>query len=254
MFLVFIVASQGNFFAFSLASRAVRATADPVTPSSLRVAALNPEDRGPWGLVLIEWSGMLLPLALPAATSVILILTGKQGGRFEPLPTVSLALFFFIGFLPAQTQYALRFGARASDWAADPALSRQYRAYLGLMGTLVFGNIILSGCLLLLFPIKYYFGFVFPAWTFVYYALFRVRGWLKRHLAESSCDPMADTCWKWGWYYFNPDDPALIVPGRTDLGWSPNFARRPIWMGWVVVTLATMVGLTFIFRMTAHSM
>jgi hypothetical protein len=253
MFLAFIVVWQGNWFAFHLANRSVRKQAKPVEPSPLRVAALAAEDRGTPVLALIEWSGMVLPLALPVSTAIVLILTGRPSGPLGPLAPFMLVFYFFVGFLPAQAQYALKYGARSSDWASDPVLSRQYRAYVGLVNTLVFGNIILFGCGMLLFP--HHSWFVVLAFPPVYFALSRVRGWLKRHLAESSCDPMPDTCWKWGQYYFNPDDPALVVPSRTDISWSPNFARRSIWIGWAVVTVAIVFGLSVIFRMTApHSM
>jgi hypothetical protein len=252
MFLAFIIAAQGNYFLFSLASGRVRATAEPVAPSPLRVASLNTQDRGTAVLALIEWSGMVLPLALPVVTGMALSMASPRTGPFARLAPFMLTFYFFIGFVPAQTQYALRFGARASDWADDPALSRRYRAYIGLVNTIAFGNIILMGCGVLLFP-GYSFWFV-ATWPPVYYALFRVRRWLKRHLVASSCDPMPDTCWKWGYYYFNPDDPALVVPSRTDISWSPNFARRPIWIGWAVVTVAIVLGLSFIFGMPVHSM
>ena len=32
--------------------------------------------------------------------------------------------------------------------------------------------------------------------------------------------------WKWGIFYFNPDDPRIIVPKRLEwLGWTLNFAQ-----------------------------
>jgi uncharacterized membrane protein len=32
--------------------------------------------------------------------------------------------------------------------------------------------------------------------------------------------------WKWGIFYYNPDDPRMIVPKRIKwLGWSLNFAK-----------------------------
>jgi uncharacterized membrane protein len=54
---------------------------------------------------------------------------------------------------------------------------------------------------------------------------------------------MPDTCWKWGQYYFNPDDPALVVPLRSGIGGSPNFARPSVWIAWLAVALVTAFGL-----------
>ena len=32
--------------------------------------------------------------------------------------------------------------------------------------------------------------------------------------------------WKWGIFYYNPDDPRMIVPKRIEwMGWSLNFAK-----------------------------
>jgi uncharacterized membrane protein len=32
--------------------------------------------------------------------------------------------------------------------------------------------------------------------------------------------------WKWGVFYFNPNDPRIFVPKRIEwLGWTPNFAQ-----------------------------
>ena len=73
----------------------------------------------------------------------------------------------------------------------------------------------------------------------------RLQTWLKGHFAESSCDPMMDACWKWGQFYFNRDDPALVVPARTGIFYSLNYARCPIWTSWVVVMTGLMLHLGY---------
>lgn len=42
-------------------------------------------------------------------------------------------------------------------------------------------------------------------------------------------DLTPDACWKAGIFYYNPDDPAIMVPKRDGLGYSLNFALRPAW-------------------------
>jgi uncharacterized membrane protein len=53
-------------------------------------------------------------------------------------------------------------------------------------------------------------------------------------------DRTPDAAWKWGLFYYNPDDPALIVEKRFGLGYTVNFGNG--W-SWVLMTalLAPMV-------------
>ncbi len=34
-----------------------------------------------------------------------------------------------------------------------------------------------------------------------------------------------DRYWSWGFFYNNPDDPAVFVPKRYGMGWTVNFGR-----------------------------
>jgi len=47
-----------------------------------------------------------------------------------------------------------------------------------------------------------------------------------------------DECWKLGQFYYNPQDPALLVERRFGLGYSPNFAKP---LSWIVVTVLVIV-------------
>jgi hypothetical protein len=66
--------------------------------------------------------------------------------------------------------------------------------------------------------------------AFVLVLALKWRHWLTSHQAKHSGDPMSDACWKWGFFYFNPSDPALVVPGRTGIGQSFNCARPSVWV------------------------
>jgi uncharacterized membrane protein len=73
-----------------------------------------------------------------------------------------------------------------------------------------------------------------------------MRSWLTKHVATESGDPMPDACWKWGRIYFNPSDPALVVPRRTGLAQAYNWARPWVWVAggaYTVVTIAVFVRL-----------
>src|SRR5690606_15255848 len=39
-----------------------------------------------------------------------------------------------------------------------------------------------------------------------------------------------DRYWKWGIFYYNPDDPAWFVEKRFGIGWTNNFAQPASWM------------------------
>jgi len=53
-------------------------------------------------------------------------------------------------------------------------------------------------------------------------------------------DRTPDQCWKWGIFYYNPDDPALMVEKRFGIGWTLNFANRSAWI-FIGLTLALLV-------------
>lgn len=42
-------------------------------------------------------------------------------------------------------------------------------------------------------------------------------------------NPVPESCWKWGQFYYNPGDPALFVEKRFGLGLTLNFARPASW-------------------------
>jgi uncharacterized membrane protein len=50
-------------------------------------------------------------------------------------------------------------------------------------------------------------------------------------------DGTLDEHWKWGMFYYNPDDPALLVEKRFGIGYTMNFARGLAWVIMVLVLL-----------------
>lgn len=53
-------------------------------------------------------------------------------------------------------------------------------------------------------------------------------------------DGTPDTCWKYGLFYFNPDDSALFVEKRIGIGYTINFAHAS---AWIVIALTALVPL-----------
>jgi uncharacterized membrane protein len=72
---------------------------------------------------------------------------------------------------------------------------------------------------------------------------FSLRGWLSHGSAPSEHTPgdtTPDTCWKYGLFYFNPEDSALFVEKRIGIGYTINFGRVS---GWIVMALLLFVPL-----------
>ena len=49
---------------------------------------------------------------------------------------------------------------------------------------------------------------------------------------------MGDKHWKWGIFYVNPDDPAIIVPKRYGIGYTLNFGNRWSWAALALILVA----------------
>ncbi len=64
--------------------------------------------------------------------------------------------------------------------------------------------------------------------------------WLNRGRVRSQHISAGDTCWKLGMFYFNPDDPALLVEKRMGIGYTINFAHAS---GWMIMALTLLVPL-----------
>lgn len=61
---------------------------------------------------------------------------------------------------------------------------------------------------------------------------------LSRKMKLLARDKQADRFWKAGLFYFNPDDPSLLVEKRYGLGWTINFARP---LGWLIMIILLMI-------------
>ena len=64
---------------------------------------------------------------------------------------------------------------------------------------------------------------------------------------------MSDACWKWGSVYFNPNDPAIVVPLRTGVGESLNCARPSVWVVGGAVMALTIASLVQSIGTLAHA-
>jgi hypothetical protein len=236
--IVTLPAAMIGWAAFALAQRRVRRESKAMLAPTVRVASLAVEDeRGGSWLAAVNWLAMLLPPLAPSATLLFFALHRDQ---VRPSTTFVVSFALILGLMCSINQWALVFRARSSDWATDPHASLKYRSYLGAMMALVFLFIGWQICAMSIIPfnttvpwlkavdIWKYFLVNFPLQAIWLVTVFRMRSWLTKHLATGSCDPMPDACWKWGYCYSNPDDSALVVPLRTGVGHSFNFAHTSV--------------------------
>ncbi len=57
-----------------------------------------------------------------------------------------------------------------------------------------------------------------------------------------------DKYWKWGMFYFNPEDKRIFPPKRIPwMGWTVNFAN-PISILIAVILIVSLIGITNYFR------
>ncbi|HXW55218.1 MAG TPA: DUF5808 domain-containing protein [Candidatus Cybelea sp.] len=64
-------------------------------------------------------------------------------------------------------------------------------------------------------------------------------------------DRTPDRCWKAGMFYFNPNDPALLVEKRFGIGYTINFGHRGAWLIAAAV-LAIIIAPLLIARFSVH--
>src|ERR1041385_4682902 len=128
-----------------MAQRRIRIEAASAPEPSVRTAILSAEEpRQPLGIVLWAWAGIALPVTLPLITLLLLAVNwSRYPARSHPdYMVVVLAFMATFGLMTAALQFALRYHARWSDWASDPAASLRYRTNLSLMmGTASMGVI-----------------------------------------------------------------------------------------------------------------
>lgn len=65
----------------------------------------------------------------------------------------------------------------------------------------------------------------------------------------SGTDGTPDDCWKWGEFYYNPSDPALMVERRFGIGYTFNLANRVSWL----LIAATVVLVAAVSLIASHS-
>jgi hypothetical protein len=250
-----LIGTSAGMAAFALAHRRTGQEAIAPAEPAIRIASLaadeGPEDKWLW---VLDWLAMLAPPAVPLATLILISFYWhrfplRAGEGWEALGAAILALS--LGLFVAVNHWALLYRTRSSDWARTTNASHRYRTYLGLPMATLMTVLIAELCATSLMPLKGSVGWL-RGWDLVVISRaflpcllavgvfgWSVRVWLSKHRDRESSDPMADKYWKWGQFYCNPGDPAIMVPMRTGDMYSPNYSRPSVWVvcGTVFVVL-----------------
>jgi uncharacterized membrane protein len=157
------------------------------------------------------WPGVYGPLLAAAALNLFLLFMGEAILRYSPRARV----------------------ADTEGWT-----KRFRRVNLRLLIVITWGlSLLFSGTALLpLFKVAPAFFWIGPLLLLLCIAPFV---WQLIRLSQepgSGSDGTPDYAWKLGQFYYNPDDPALLVEKRFGIGYTFNFGNRASW--WLLGLLA----------------
>jgi len=167
-------------------------------------------------------------------------------GVFGPV-LIAFLLLVLIGGVGAFTRAGVQRAPTGSG------LERRNRAILGVL-VLVMWTMAIMFSLAALTPLIVQNGqFPIPAFVLLLIPLGVVAAsiwWVARASTEADglpADPTPDECWKWGLFYYNPNDTSLIVEKRFGIGHTLNFAH---WQSWALLAalLAPLVVIMLISR------
>ncbi len=261
--LMMFVGMFGSIFAgliaFSMAHKRTREEAVAPPEPTVRMASLaESEPNSPW-LRVVGGLMMILPLLLPMTTLLITTHYWSQLSSHDASQALqSIGYAVVIGSLCSATQWALLFRTRSGDWATTTRASYRYRTYFGVMQGIMFILINWNMCALALARLHSAVPWLHiasrsaesRAYLYVFLAMAAfvcgLQFWMSKQTDRQNSDSMADRYWKAGHFYNNPDDPVLVVPSRTGVGFSLNFgstAVRLVAASYFVFLIATTVNL-----------
>jgi uncharacterized membrane protein len=152
-------------------------------------------------------------------------------GVFGPLLIAFAILVFILGGMAAQARAARRA-------PAGSGLERRNRAML-IVPVIVMWIIAVMFSLAALTPLMLRNGqFPIPAFVLMLIPMGGVAAgiWLAARAGAKPDnlpdDHTPDECWKWGQFYYNPDDASIMVERRFGMGYTFNFAR---WQSWLML-------------------
>jgi hypothetical protein len=206
------------------------------------------------------WTAILLPLGLLAATALYLHAhfslipppTNLRGGfgRIipQPLPWTEgtaygiykpLVRSAFMNLTAILVAYAFNFRSRISEWGTDSKPRWTYRKLLMSRLVILQWLTTLHTVLDALRPLAGTEALPMSSSHFLLLSLLWSVLWsiisllllftLYRKRPRGAADTAPDRSWKFGQYYVNPQDPALIVPARFGIGHTLNLGQPWAW-------------------------
>ena len=244
---------------WSIARAHGRALAFATTPNSRRVASLSP-DRGSLASGIVLWaptcfvaaSGLYAWLyweALPARLTIHWS-SGQANGWMDRTPTTVgflLGISLLICLLHAISAHGILRRTRRIAVEGSGAASESLFRRLTAATLLVFPYLVVIPVITLAFTSRLSAPSLWP--TFIV-ALVALGITAQLHLGQGGNrlaravldeqpvgDRTPDAAWKWGLFYYNPDDVTLFVEKRFGIGYTVNWANR--W-SWTLMVLASL--------------
>ncbi len=237
-FLVVVLAGGSNVW--RMFNRMPRTASGAARVRSAELTAGDPDASRRWTPILVTL--LAVPLGALAATAVYLhahwaqlperfpVHWDLQGApnRWAERTTLGvyapLAAGGALALMMAVIAFAAWWGARRSAWSSPVVV-----ALVG-WSWMVCGLFTMMGLLPLhYFPPGQVFGFAGGMMTvFVVVTVIAVRSMQRPDAPRGEVTP--DACWHGGIFYYNPQDPALLVAKRIGVGWTFNFAHPVAWL------------------------
>ncbi|MHB1023568.1 MAG: DUF5808 domain-containing protein [Acidobacteriaceae bacterium] len=176
----------------------------------------------------VRWSDAGQPTAWSAHT-----FNGLYGNLMAAGAFYLGALFVFLAF---------QYRSRVSDWSGSAKINRYYQQ--AMQGWILLFCFLCSAMLCADALVPVYANHPLP-WVHVDVKIVRFGilitldlvllglfgfGYWARKRYGSAHDVTPDECWKWGQFYVNGSDPALVVPKRCGFGYTINLGHRITWV------------------------
>lgn len=234
-----------------------------IQPGTTRAAPLSPPEGMPaWGFAIVVISVLILGSAAVALQMNYELLPdqypvhwGASGAadRFAPKTFRSVFGALVIGsgvlVLLTLTAFAIAYGSRRGGSPENEPSRSSFRSVMLRLPLLLMLVLSVQIVLIALTPLLRPDTFRIPGGPlYIIGSLVVILGgvvWVIHKWSElpgSSGDDTPDECWHWGMFYYNPQDPAVMVERRDGMGYTLNFAQPLSWIG--IVAVASIVATT----------
>ena len=228
--------------------------------TSTREASLAPQPLMPALIPLLAGPYLILGLAtltlvthwaqVPDPMPVHWDLVGNPNGWMPKKPAILwtiLAAYLVMCVVCSLIVIGMVYFSRQISASGAPAREERRFRWIGVAVTMAAGYLTASLAFLPLFPhVTIAFGGIAAVLVAVIIGALelvrRGQGGERLAVADSSTEAISDrtpdACWIWGIFYYNPEDPALMVEKRFGIGWTLNFAHRGAWAFMILIFVA----------------